>query len=78
MKGEISMYSYTFNGITYTANTVLELQMKLEQVGCTDDIIAFFNQEALASLQDDEDLANADMQEEVVTDFEDDGLNQLN
>jgi len=72
------MYSYTFNGITYTANTVLELQMKLEQVGCTDDIIAFFNQEALASLQDDEDLANADMQEEVVTDFEDDGLNQLN
>jgi len=78
MKGGISMYSYTFNGITYTANTVLELQMKLEQVGCTDDIIAFFNQEALASLQDDEDLANADMQEEVVTDFEDDGLNQLN
>lgn len=72
------MYSYTFNGITYTANTVLELQMKLEQVGCTDDIIAFFNQEALASLQNDEDLANEDMQEEVVTDFEDDGLNQLN
>lgn len=72
------MYSYTFNGITYTANSVLELQMKLEQVGCTDDVIAFFNQESLASLQDDEDLANSDMQEEVLTDFEDDGLNQLN
>lgn len=78
MKGGIVMYSYTFNGITYTANSVLELQMKLEQVGCTDDVIAFFNQESLASLQDDEDLANSDMQEEVLTDFEDDGLNQLN
>ena len=64
------MYSYTFNGITYTANSVLELQMKLEEVGCTDDVIAFFNQETLAAMQEEEDFVNAELPEEIELDDE--------
>ena len=59
------MYSYTFNGVIYSAKTLPELQELLEAQGFKGDVIEIFNNIALQSLEEDEQLSNQDLNQDV-------------
>ena len=59
------MYSYTFNGVIYSAKTLPELQELLEAQGFKGNVIEIFNNIALQSLEEDEQLSNQDLNQDV-------------
>ena len=50
------MYSYTYNGVTYTAKNLVDLQLKLEEAGFKGDVIKFFNLTALEELEKEQEV----------------------
>jgi translation elongation factor EF-Tu-like GTPase len=59
------MYSYTFNDVIYSAKTLPELQDLLEAQGFKGDVIKIFNDYALQTLEEDEQLSNQSFEENV-------------
>jgi hypothetical protein len=65
------MYTYTFNGKVYSAETLPELQTILESQGFTGDVIEFFNNLALENLEKESQVNQEDLNQTVELPVED-------
>lgn len=83
------MYTYTFNGVIYSADNLIKLQVLLEKAGFTGNVASFFNEivnkdmdssyeAAMNSLHDEELITKDSLEQDLQADYENDGLDQLN
>jgi hypothetical protein len=89
MKGGTYMYTYTFNGVVYTADNLIKLQELLEEAGYTGNVAKFFSEivnedidsayvAAMNDLNNEELFNNNSLEQDLKADYEHDDLDQLN